>query len=280
MRGGRGIRGVAAAVRQERSLGTGVPLPCASHYGGTPAAVVRRWGVARLPCVIHASNADSLRSFVLEELSRCAAAAASDPQLTDQWFSPGIYQVRAEARAAPSRWEFRLPLCMLVWDCLREALFGGSGLDAAFRELSDGEDPELWELAAAVSAPGAAPQVVHADTKFVADPCLFTAFVALQSVTIDMGPTRFLPGTHVEDAHGRFQEDPDAFLQDVALASSCSERRAIQPLGPVVNSTLRAPSPMFAALLDAGDASLYDSRPLGPSGRSIGICDCGWSRTA
>ena len=106
-----------------------------------------------------------------------------------------------------------------------------------------GDDAQLWELAAIFSAPGAAPQVVHADAVWTPRPLLLTAFVALQPVTRAMGPTRFLPRTHVDPA-------PAAALRDGGDVSDV-------PLPPGA----RAP-PSRVALLHAGDAALYDGRLL------------------
>ena len=115
-------------------------------------------------------------------------------------------------------------------------------LGAAVAALVGG-DAQLWELAAIFSAPGAAPQVVHADAVWTPRPLLLTAFVALQPVTRAMGPTRFLPRTHVDPA-------PAAALRDGGDVSDV-------PLPPGA----RAP-PSRVALLDAGDAALYDGRLL------------------
>ena len=57
-----------------------------------------------------------------------------------------------------------------------------AALGAAVAALVGG-DAQLWELAAIFSAPGAAPQVVHADAVWSPAPLLLTAFVALQPVT-------------------------------------------------------------------------------------------------
>ena len=57
-----------------------------------------------------------------------------------------------------------------------------AALGAAVAALVGG-NAQLWELAAIFSAPGAAPQVVHADAVWSPAPLLLTAFVALQPVT-------------------------------------------------------------------------------------------------
>merc|ERR1712048_967032 len=114
-----------------------------------------------------------------------------------------------------------------------ELLHGrNSSMGAAFEALAGGLDAELWELGVVVSEPGAAQQPVHFDAP---ERYLFTAFVALQDITPEMGPTIFLPGTHVDVAHRQFAEQPSKFMEAV--------------------------EPTFA-LLDAGDAVVYDSMIL------------------
>ena len=104
---------------------------------------------------------------------------------------------------------------------------------------------ELWELAALVSEPGAGPQATHADTVWDADPCLYTAFVALQDVSETMGPTRFFPGTHGSADAQDIVDDED---EGPGYLGGRESR---------------------VALLDAGAAALYDGRLLhcgGPNG--------------
>ena len=60
----------------------------------------------------------------------------------------------------------------------------------------------LHELASVLGR-GRAAAVVHPDVEATAKPrcALLTAFVALQDVDADMGPTVFLPGTHARAVH-------------------------------------------------------------------------------
>ena len=128
---------------------------------------------------------------------------------------------------------------------LRELLRGRSGgtgagasaalLHTTLRDaLSD--DAVLYELSALVSEPGSPRQPIHPDNPY--QPCapLLTCFVALQQITPSMGPTFFLPRTHTAAAH-------EAFGGGVASRDA-----------------LLAASTHVEALLDAGDASLFDSR--------------------
>ena len=114
-----------------------------------------------------------------------------------------------------------------------------------------GDDAELFELAALVSDPGAPRQPMHPDTTRRKDapegadaPAVVTAFVALQDVDEEMGPTVFLPRSQRAEAHAAFYAD------DASVAKSELLRTAPQALG----------------LLRTGDASLFDSRLLHAGG--------------
>ena len=74
---------------------------------------------------------------------------------------------------------------------------------------------------------------------FHAKPPLFSVFAALQDVTMDMGPTIFLPGTISVAEQGQWAKDDDISR----------------------DAFLRAHTPYFA-LLKAGDVVVYDPRVL------------------
>eukprot|EP00746_Dinoflagellata_sp_MGD_P146948 gnl/MRDRNA2_/MRDRNA2_79348_c0_seq2.p1 gnl/MRDRNA2_/MRDRNA2_79348_c0~~gnl/MRDRNA2_/MRDRNA2_79348_c0_seq2.p1 ORF type:complete len:291 (+),score=44.29 gnl/MRDRNA2_/MRDRNA2_79348_c0_seq2:87-959(+) len=237
VRGVRGTRGVAYALFQERTLGPGSPLQI---FPGTPETAVRKLGATVVPAVLSQATAKSLRDFALAELPRCMVKASRNTKRFEEWFSTGTFQTQAGPRAKQTRWDLRLPLVPIVCTALQEALFEHGGhLAAAFAALAGGRNAELWELSAMISAPGSAPQVVHYDSEVSNPPCLFSTFVALQDVTSNMGPTRFLLGTHSNDAHQRYWDDHTGLLRDVDSA---------------------------IALLGAGDASLYDTSVLHAGG--------------
>lgn len=99
------------------------------------------------------------------------------------------------------------------WDVLLEP--GGAGHAGAVAELLAGLPPlcaalglpdpvRVVELAALVSAPGAPMQPIHADAKEPGGTPLVTAFLALQDVALEDGPTFFFPATHTEEFHARY----------------------------------------------------------------------------
>jgi len=127
---------------------------------------------------------------------------------------------------------------------LRELLVGrgGGGSSAALLHTllrdSLGDDASLYELSALVSEPGSPRQPVHPDNPYQPRAPLLTCFVALQPVMPMMGPTTFLPRTHTAEAHAAFEG------------------------GVTSRDALLSTSPHVVACLDAGDASLFDSRTM------------------
>lgn len=98
---------------------------------------------------------------------------------------------------------------------MRELLAGVAGTVVA---RAVGEDATLYELAALVSEPGAPRQPVHPDNPYQDAAPLLTCFVALQDISIDMGPTTFLPRTHTKEAHASF--DASTAARDALLCET------------------------------------------------------------
>ena len=60
-------------------------------------------------------------------------------------------------------------------------------------------DAKLVELGVITSHPGAKHQTIHSDVEFAnTSRRIYTTFVALQTITPEMGPTEVWPGTHSE----------------------------------------------------------------------------------
>lgn len=215
------------AAAQDMLLGPGGVLQVAAD----PVSEVKREGVAVVADVLSRQSVQDMCNYVAQELSKSKAAVEADPCTKYLHFSRHIRQTRATNLTPQSRWELLLPHCHLTAKVLVELLQGPMG--SALAELA-GPDAELWEFTSLIAGPGAVAQELHCDVSSF-HPALFTAFVALQDVDRDMGPTRFVPETHMNSAHRRFSADKSGFLN-------------------TVTSSL--------ALLKAGDAVLYDSRVL------------------
>jgi TPR repeat protein len=122
-----------------------------------------------------------------------------------------------------------------VQTALRELLLQGTLANVLLSTL--GDDATLYELAVLISEPGSPRQPVHPDNPHQEHPPLLTCFVALQDIHSSMGPTTFIPKTNTAAAHAEFD--------DIGQRDAMLEKR-----------------PNVAALLNAGDASLFDSRTM------------------
>ena len=194
------------------------------------AAVRRngRGGVARLPRAVAVDRARALRDHVLR--------VRDESPLVGDILGPSDNSIPG---APQTRWDvFMDPADPEVASVVQELLTGPVG--AAFAELC-GPGAVLRECSAVVSAPGSPPQPCHSDTKWTEDLVLATCFVALQDIGPELGPTRFLPDTATSKAHALLADAlaaPDAAAAVVAYAETVSQ----------------------LAVLDTGDATLYESR--------------------
>ena len=224
-----------ARAAAEHAIYEGVQVPLGAPYPSA-AQAVRRDGVALLDECLCIGECEQLRQAVLGARDKAVAAVRKGAPSADHL---SAVLGAAEPGDAPTRFDVRLPYEGVV-EASAKKLLGGA-LGAVFEELV-GADGELWELAALVSEPGAPPQAAHADTVWDADPCLYTAFVALQDVDAELGPTRFFPGTHATpDAEAALDDDAVGFMRGAAATSR-------------------------VALLNSGAASIYDGRVVHSGG--------------
>lgn len=203
---------------------TPTELPLASVEDA--AHLVREDGVVRIPAFSEAT-ARALRVEVLEQLQ---VAQNED----DRPFDGDPEAKFSSVLSSQQRVDYRLERTPVVNAALEEMLAQPHGLGSVLEDLCGGGDSEMWELAALISAPGAPVQPLHTDTETADTPVLFTAFVALQDVRYEMGPTRFVPGTH-----------PEEVLETMRIELARDHYK-------VMNTSV--------ALLRAGETSLYDVR--------------------
>ena len=234
----------AKALAEQSFLGPGEPLQVHKESQSAKALAAAMseggQGVVRLEHVLSKPLAAELREFAISEMCQARHQAKQDGgQMIHR-------EVRLSSVLAPEvRWDVRLPMKGVVRRALRELLAEDAPLGGAFAIACGGEDAELWELSAMISAPGAASQIIHADCDGAPNPALlYTCFVALQPVTRALGPTRWLPTTHSDSAvHGAVNAHGDVTVLSDANGGA-------------------APPLSYVGLLDTGDASLYDGRIL------------------
>lgn len=124
-------------------------------------------------------------------------------------------------------------------EALDYMLHRGTDLADLFQEcLPAGQSGVFHEFAALITDSGAASQPVHPDSRYAMHAPLWTVFVALQDVDMDMGPTIFLTQTHTSHTHDCFTGGQERKEQ---LLDSSEYRRSV---------------------LKKGDAAVMDSRTL------------------
>ena len=184
---------VRAAAEHESYASRTTPLKPATDA----VDAVRKQGVALVEDALpDASLREALRSRILERRDAGAGLSA-------------VLGERCDG-GATTRFDIRLPYDDVVSEATTTLLRGplAAALDALV-----GPEAQLWECAALVSEAGAPAQTVHGDTFWDSEPCLYTAFVALQDIDLERGPTLFFPGSHLSpDAQDDLEDDGPSIL--------------------------------------------------------------------
>ena len=212
--------------------------------------VLRAKGVVRLASVLSDEACDRAREAISAQLDHALTQGLDMvPGRSEGFGNFGTGFGFGSARMREQRWDMYLPYEGVCRDALNELLEGSSEttappLGSIFRSMllndngDNGSEATLFDWSSFTSAPGSARQPVHPDNRYQEEPPLLTAFVALQDVTQDIGPTTFLPGTHKKQAHDQF--NGDAETKDLLLSGSEYQ----------------------TALLKKGDAAIFDPRCL------------------
>lgn len=183
------------------------PVECTQHLLEHGCLVVS--GAVPAECCRH------LASFVDKALLEVEHEIAISPDAD----SRSILELRHFVPSVRCPWhrrDFKLPLAPVVREaieCLAVALRG-------ILERCVSREADLVELSCLVSGPGAARQPVHPDldcSGTLRAP-LLTAFVALQDILPEMGPSILCPGTHNQDAHAALgRELPEDRAGDIVV---------------------------------------------------------------
>jgi len=218
---------MASAPRAEVGIFEGTAAAAAPV---TVAAALIDAGFVRLNGLLSDETAAALLVHVSGQLEEKRKEAAADMNAETKYFGDVLMRY--------NRYDLLLDLEAPVRAALAEAL---PTLKRVFAHTLGG-DAELFELSAVIADPGAPRQPMHPGTAFRAgdpDAAVVTAFVALQDVTEDMGPTCIIPGTATAEAHARFNDLADGGRERIALLREM---------------------PNHVGTLARGDANLMDSR--------------------
>jgi|UPI000581AF7B ectoine hydroxylase-related dioxygenase (phytanoyl-CoA dioxygenase family) len=203
--------------------------------GKAHADVLKTEGVVRIDNVLSKETADELRIFLYDLRSESEKLVESgDIQPIERF---------ANVLLKENRCDLTVPLgSKIVADSLCSVL-QHSPVGHTISNLL-GKDAVLYELSCLISDPGSQRQVMHPDTPYLNDdPALYTCFIALQDIQIDMGPTTWLPGTNSMVAHKQFKDE------------DCSS-------GESAKDKLLRSTPGVLGTLPKGCCALYDSRTL------------------
>jgi ectoine hydroxylase-related dioxygenase (phytanoyl-CoA dioxygenase family) len=207
------------------------------------AKVLQEEGVVRVDNVLSTATADAVRSYVYERREE-SLQMLQNKQIE--------YHHRfADVLLRDNRCDMPIPLgCNnpCIDTALYEVLVDSPVAGIMTQLLTD--QAVLYELSTLISDPGSQRQVVHPDTPYGAStdsdvPVLYTCFIALQDITLDMGPTTWLPRTHNKASHIKFYDD--------AEPADGSE---------TVKDTLLRTTPSQLGMLPKGACAVYDSRVL------------------
>lgn len=203
------------------------------------AKVLKQQGVVRIDNVLSPAVADELRCFLYDMRAESQALIQAGEIQPMQRF--------ADVLLRQNRCDMPVPLGPdIVTQALDQVLLE-SPVGAVVKKLLT-EQAVLYELSCLCSDPGSQRQVMHPDTPYNPqsdEPVLYTCFIALQDITLDMGPTTWLPNTHTLAMHEQFQDET------IAEGAAESPKDALLRTRPAVLGTL-----------PKGSCGLYDSRLL------------------
>ena len=193
-------------------------------------------GVVRIDNVLSSNMADNVREYVFKLRQK------SENEVADGSVQP--IQRFADVLLKSNRCDLTIPVGEeVITKALNEALRESAVGQTIASIFSD--NAVLYEFSCLISDPGSQRQVIHPDTPFLEGkgPVLYTTFIALQDIHVDMGPTTWLPGTHTFEAHEEFKDDD----------SSNGQSRK--------DSLLRT-SDIALGILPKGSCAIFDSRLL------------------
>ena len=243
---GSGFSGGAKAAPAKKKKGakgaTKKVAAAAKTTGSALAKELRKSGVVRIDGGLKPETADTLREFVDAERQRCSAEVEAGTRKSEARF--------ANLVLLSNRCDLLLPLHGPVITALHELLGAGSVLGDLLEEIV-GPKAIFNEVACLISEPSSKRQPIHPDTPYTSTPPLYAAFVALQDVDIEMGPTVYLPGTHTKEEHTAF------YGGDLDRGRDTTGQRQ----SPIAEEYL-ASKEVKLGLLKKGDVALYNQQVL------------------
>jgi len=210
------------------------------------AKIVHKDGILRIDDALSPETCDALRVYVLEQQGLAKVATDENSNLSNIYYGvENRRKGRCDLQLSLLRGGFALdfndayeekgfPLA----DSLNQLLGEKGTLRHLYEQLVTPEG-EFYELAAVITDPGSNRQTIHPDLPWNRLAPLYVIFLALQDVTVEMGPTCFLTGSQSEKINELFNCG-NAIQKDEVLAKSTAK----------------------LSTLNKGDCVLFDARIL------------------
>jgi len=206
------------------------------------AQELEREGVVRIDNVLSKETAELMRNFVDSERTTAMEDIAAGKYDQASRF--------ADLVLLDKRCDLLLPLRGPCIAALHELIGEGSTLGPLLTEIVS-DDGMLQEIACLISEPGSQQQPLHPDTPYSTVPSLYACFIALQDVTLEMGPTVYLPGTHTAECHAEF------YGGDLTKGRDVTGLRT-----PPIPEDFLQSRKVTLGLLKAGDCAIYNQQVL------------------
>lgn len=206
--------------------------------GKAHAKILKTEGVLRIDNVLTPDTADAVRDHLYN------LRYQSEQEVQEGKIHP--IQRFADVLLKQNRCDLTIPLGdKIITKALEESLCKspvGATISSIF-----GDGAILHEFSCLMSDLGSQRQVFHPDTPFIdgKGPVLYTCFIALQDVTLDMGPTVWLPRTHNKEAHEAFKDSVE------------SEGGGDSPKDNLIKT-----QPAVLGTLSKGSCAIFDSRVI------------------
>lgn len=226
----------APKIKGGKAGGFGKSSGNAKAGGKEYAKVLKQEGVVRIDNVMSSTTADAVRDYLY------ALREQSEKEVKEGTIQP--IQRFATVLLKKNRCDLTVPLGDdIITQALDETLLK-SPIGATISNIF-GNQAVLHELSCLMSDTGSQRQVIHPDTPYIEgkDAVLYTCFIALQDVTLDMGPTVWLPGTNNKQSHVEFKDE-------------------LSWDGESKKDTLIRNTPAKLGLLQKGSCAIFDSRTL------------------
>eukprot|EP01035_Chromulina_nebulosa_P019060 gene19060-24882_t len=158
--------------------------------------VLKKDGVVRINKCLKQQTCSKVREYVLIEQAKAKQDVIDGKSLAQTRFGVEIERkFRSDLLLSLLKPEDK-HLGHPVVEALNELLGRSGSMRSLYEQLVTTEG-EFYELAATITDPGSERQMLHPDLPFNEIPPLYVVFVALQDITMSMGPTTFLLGDAV-----------------------------------------------------------------------------------